>query len=302
MTRVPTRRARLTDLLEPAFLARLDRLDVLSRKILAGKLKGERRSKRRGTSAEFADHRPYAHGDDLRFLDWNIYGRLDQLFLKLYLEEQDLSVHVLVDASGSTATGDPPKHRALVRLGAALAYVGLVSNNRVSLAAFGDGLTGQVTGLRGRRRTCDVAEFLLSLDPAGPSRFDEACRRWTAGRIGSGVTVVLSDFLFKEGFESGLKRLVSDRFDLVAIQMLSPGERDPDLAGDLKLVDVEDEDTAEVTVGAALVKAYRRNLAAYCNGLRDFCVRRGATYVLADSAQPTERLVLDRLRRSRLIG
>src|SRR4030042_870552 len=101
--------ARLTDLLDSRFMARLDSLDILSRKILQGKLKGERRSKRRGQSVEFADHRPYVHREDVRFLDWNIYGRLDQLFLKLFLEEQDLSLHILLDTSASTATGDPPK-------------------------------------------------------------------------------------------------------------------------------------------------------------------------------------------------
>ncbi len=303
MTEAATSRApRLTDLLDPRFMARLDALDVLSRKVLQGKLKGERRSKRRGQSVEFADHRPYVVGDDVRFLDWNIYGRLDQLFLKLFLEEQDLSLHLLVDVSGSVAAGDPPKGRYLKRLAAALAYVGLVNNNRVSLATFADGLTGRMTNLRGRRYLQPMAEFLLSAGAEGPSRFDRACRQWVGGRIGSGVTVVLSDFFFKEGFQTGLKRLVSDRYDLFVIQVLSPQEREPDLQGDLKLVDVEDADTAEITVTRALLEFYRRNLGAYCNTLKTFCTRRGATYVLTDTGRPVERLVLQSLRRRRLLG
>ena len=131
-----TKKASITTLLDPGFMARLDRLDVLSRKILRGKLKGERRSKRRGQSVEFADHRQYVPGDDIRFLDWNIYGRLDQLFLKLFLEEQDLSVRILFDSSASMGTGDPPKISTAKRLTAALAYVGLVNNNRVTVTAF----------------------------------------------------------------------------------------------------------------------------------------------------------------------
>lgn len=297
-----SRAARLTDLLDPRFMARLDALDVLSRKILQGKLKGERRSKRRGRSVEFADHRPYVHGDDVRFLDWNIYGRLDQLFLKLFLEEQDLSLHLLLDTSGSTASGEPRKDGYLKQLAAALSYVGLVNNNRVSLATFSDGLTGRMTNLRGRRYLQPMADFLVSAPAEGETRFDEACRRWVGGRIGSGVTVVLSDFLFKEGFETGLKRLVSDRYDLVAVQVLSPQEREPDLDGDLKLVDLEDADTAEITVSRALLRFYKRNLAAYCTALKEFCTRRGATYVLTDTGRPVERLVLESLRRRRLLG
>jgi len=128
----PTTR-RLTDLLNRDFLARLDALDVLSRRILQGKLQGERRSKQRGRSVEFADHRPYAIGDDLRLVDWNIYARLEQLFLKLFMEEQDLTVHIVLDASMSLAEGEPSKETFAKKLAAALSYVALVNNNRLTL-------------------------------------------------------------------------------------------------------------------------------------------------------------------------
>jgi uncharacterized protein (DUF58 family) len=266
-------RKRLTDLLDPEFMSRLDSLDVLSRKILQGKLQGERRSKRRGQSVEFADHRPYVAGDDLRFVDWNIYGRLEQLFLKLFLEEQDLTVHVVVDASASMNTGDPSKERFIKRLAAALGYVSLVNNNRLALSFFADGV----------------------------SNFDTACRQLAAGRIGSGVMIVLSDFLFKEGYDSGLRRLIGRQYDLYVIQVLSAQELSPELAGDLKLIDIEDADAAEITVSGALLKYYKRNLTAYCNELKDFCTHRGAVYVLANSADSVESLVLNYLRRIRLL-
>ena len=292
---------KLTDLLDRHFLARLDGLDVLSRKILQGKLQGERRSKRRGQSAEFADHRPYAAGDDLRFLDWNTYARLDQLFLKLFLEEQDLSVHVLLDASGSVDEGSPPKLLAIKKLSAALSYVALVNNNRLTISAFADGLSGQLADLRGRVSVGRMADFILSADAAGMSDFEKACRQLEATRTGSGVLIVLSDFLFKQGYQDGLRRLTSPRYDLYAIQVLSPQELSPPLSGDLRLLDVEDADTAEVTISAALLKAYQRNLAAYCQEIRDFCTRRGGAYVRASSADSAEKLVLTYLRRMGLL-
>ena len=294
-------RKRLTDLLDPKFMARLDSLDVLSRKILQGKLQGERRSKRRGQSVEFADHRPYVAGDDLRFVDWNIYGRLDQLFLKLFLEEQDLTVHVAIDASASMGFGEPSKEIFIKKLAAALAYISLVNNNRVTISAFGDGLRTQLANMRGRNYLQQMAELLLTLEADGVSNFDSACRQVVAGRIGSGIMIVLSDFFFKAGFDAGLRRLMARQYDLYVIQVLSPQELSPDISGDLKLIDIEDADTAEITVSGALLKYYKRNLNAYCNQLKDFCARRGATYVLVNSADSVESLVLNYLRRIRLL-
>lgn len=282
-------------------MSRLDSLDVLSRRILQGKLQGERRSKRRGQSVEFADHRPYVVGDDLRFVDWNIYGRLDQLFLKLFLEEQDLTVHLLADTSASMTVGEPSKGLFARRLTAALGYISLVNNNRLTISLFGDGTRVRLANMRGRNYLPQMAEVLLTTDCEGPSNFEKACREAALSRIGSGVTIVVSDFLFKQGYEDALRRLIGARYELYAIQVLSPQEIEPELTGDLKLLDVEDEDTAEVTVSSALIKYYKRNLAAYCEQLRSFCTQRGATYVRANSADSVETLVLNYLRRIQLL-
>ena len=300
-TKTTTYRRRLTELLEPDFMARLDSLDVLSRKILQGKLQGERRSKRRGQSVEFADHRPYVAGDDLRFVDWNIYGRLDQLFLKLFMEEQDLTIHIVIDVSASSSLGEPAKELFIKKLAAALGYVSLVNNNRLTITSFSEGVKGQLKNMRGRNYISDMAEFLLTSDCEGPSDFGGSCRQLAAGRIGSGIMIVLSDFLFKEGFDTGLRHLISRQYDSYVIQVLSPDELTPELTGDLKLVDIEDADTAEITISTALLKYYKRNLTAYCNELKDFCSRRGAAYVLANSADSVETLTLNYLRRIRLL-
>ncbi len=283
-------------------MARLDSLDVLSRKILQGKMQGERRSKKRGQSVEFADHRPYVAGDDLRFVDWSVYGRLDQLFLKLFLAEQDLTVHLLTDVSMSMSVGDPSKAQFVKRLSAALGYVSLVNNNRVTISLFADGVRVRLANMRGRAYLPQMAEMLLTADCGGFSDFEKACRDVESRRIGSGITVVLSDFLFKQGYEAALRRLIGARYDLYVIQVLSPQEIEPKLVGDLKLLDIEDADVAEITVSSALLKYYRRNLAAYCAELNEFCTRRGAVYVRANSTDSVESLVLNYLRRVRLLA
>ncbi len=292
---------KLTELLDPQFMARLDALDFMSRKILQGKLQGERRSKRRGQSVEFADHRPYVAGDDLRFVDWNVYARLGQLFLKLFMEEQDLTIHIAFDLSASMTIGDPSKERFVKRMAAALGYISLVNNNRVTVSAFSEGVVGQLSNIRGRHSVSQLAEFLLTRSCEGLSDFDLSCRHLAGGRVGSGIMIVLSDFFFKEGYETGLKRLLGRQYDLYLIQVLSPQEIDPKLSGDLKLVDIEDEDVAEITVSNALLKYYQRNLAAYTNDLKAFCAKRGIAYVLSKTSDSIESLILNYLRRIQLL-
>jgi len=282
-------------------MARLDSLDVLSKKILQGKLQGQRRSKRRGQSVEFADHRPYVAQDDLRFVDWNIYARLEQLFLKLFMEEQDLTVHIAIDISGSVDFGEPKKAVFIKKLAAALGYVSLVNNNRLTLSAFNLGVVNQLKYMRGRNYLPHLAEFLLTADCEGMTDFDLVCRHLASSQTGTGIMILLSDFFFKEGYDSALRRLIGRGYDLYAIQALSPEELEPEMAGDLKLIDIEDDDTAEVTISGALIKYYKKNLAAYCNELKDFCVRRDANYVLAKTSDSVELLVLNYLRRIRLL-
>src|SRR5438552_4111294 len=143
-------------LLDPGFMARLDQLDLMSRKLLAGKMKGERRSKRRGQSVEFADYRNYVIGDDLRFIDWNIYARLEKLFLKLFLEEEDLSLYILADVSKSCDYGNPGKALYIKQVAAALGYIGLVNYNRVTIGAFADGVVSETGAMRGRRKVSQM--------------------------------------------------------------------------------------------------------------------------------------------------
>ena len=156
-------------LLDPDFIRKLDQLDIVSRKVFAGKMRGERLTKRRGESVEFADYRSYVSGDDLRFLDWNVYARLDQLFLKLFLQEEDLHVSVLIDGSKSMDWGEPNKWLYARRIAAAIAYIGLVNFDRVSLYTHAGGLQSELAGLRGRRLMFKAIEFLTKAECSGSS-------------------------------------------------------------------------------------------------------------------------------------
>jgi hypothetical protein len=291
--------ARVDDLIDSVLMAKLDQVDLISRKIFSGKMQGERRSKRRGISVEFADYRHYVHGDDLRFIDWNIYARLDKLFLKMFLEEEDLSLIIAIDNSASMLWGDPCKFFFIQRLAMALSYIGLANNNRVSLFAFNEHDVLPITGMRGRRRMKDIGHWIVNLEPAGGSRFDYAMKSIALSRQGKGVMLLLSDFLIKEGYEKGLRYMAGGGFDTYCMQVLAPQEIDPGkhgMGGDLRLTDLEDEDVAEVTVSAPLLRRYKQNLDAYCGKLREFCIRRNIMHVTIDSGTDLTTLLLEYLR------
>lgn len=314
-TPTPSRPATIDDLLSPELASRLAQMDITSRKVFTGKLKGERRSKRRGESVEFADHRPYVVGDDLRHIDWNIFGRLDRLFLKLFLEEEDLSLHLVIDCSLSMDAGVPNKFLFAQKLATSLAYIGLVNLNRVAVSALGervtttdDGVTEEPQGLvstlrdlRGKRRLQDLAAYICQLQPVGGTRFTDACKRIAISRRGRGVMVVLSDFFVKEGYESGLRLLKGHGYDVFAIQIVSPEEMDPKLGGDLRLKDMEDGDAAEITITAPLLKKYKQLFTAYSNRLHDFCAQRDIVHMTVKSDTPVDTFVLDYLRRRGLL-
>src|SRR5437016_6219373 len=288
-------------LLDPAFLARLEQLELVSRKIFLGRRKGERRSKRKGQSVEFADYRNYVVGDDLRFLDWNLYARLDRLFLRLFMEEEDLHFYLLVDNSLSMDFGTPTKLHYARQVAAALGFIGLVNLDRVVVRAFNDRLVQSLPALRGRRSLWRLLDFLGKLEPAGPSDLTRALRAFSLESSGKGIVVVLSDFMDKGGYEEALRYLVARQMDIYVIQILSQEEIEPEIVGDLRLVDIEDEDVAEITVSAPLLKRYKQNLAAYRAAIHEFCTRRGVSYLFTSNQVPFDRLVLSYLRQRGLV-
>jgi uncharacterized protein (DUF58 family) len=288
-------------LLDPEFLTRLEQLELVSKKIFLGRMKGERRSKKKGQSVEFADYRNYVIGDDLRFLDWNLYGRLDRLFIRLFMEEEDLHFYVLIDNSLSMDFGTPTKLHYAKQIAAALGFVGLVNMDRVVVEAFNDRLTQSMPAARGRRSLWRLMDFLQKLEPAGPSDLKKALRSFSIKCSGKGIVVLLSDLMDKGGYEEALRYLVARQLDIYVIQVLSQEEIEPEIVGDLKLVDVEDDDAAEITVSAPLLKRYKQNLAAYRAAIHDFCTRRAITYLFTSNQVPFDRLVLNYLRQRGLV-
>lgn len=301
MSTAPLRREKDEELLSAEFMTRLDQLELLSRKIFVGRMKGERRSKRRGESVEFADYRNYVVGDDLRFLDWNIYARLERLLIKLFLEEEDLNVTVLFDTSRSMDWGNPSKGLYIKRVAAALSYIALVNYDRLSLYGYSDRLVHEMRGIRGRRLVSQVIRFLQGIRFEGRSDFTSVARRFALRHRGKGVVIILSDFMDKGGFESGLRYLLGRNLDLYVIQTLSPEEIDPPLAGDLKLVDVEDDEVAEVTISKPLLDKYKAMLTGFCTDLKNYCTRRGITYLFTSTRVPFDSLVLTYLRQRGLV-
>ncbi len=296
-------------LLSPEFMHRLDRLDVMSRKILRGRMQGERRSKKKGQSVEFADYRSYVVGDDLRFIDWNLYARLDKLFLRLFMEEEDLSVSVVMDVTKSMDYGDPNKLHYAKRVAAALGYIGLTHYNRVNLYTFADTVTDMALGMRGRRPIPRMLSFIQDQQPIEGEHVSGnlavVCKRLAMLQRQPGIIVLLSDFFDKGDMADALRYLGGDKHDVYAIQLLSPQEVDPakgHILGDLRLRDIEDGDIAEVSVSPALIKRYKTNLQAYCQHVREQCLKRGVAYMISETDVPFETLVLKYLRQRGLLG
>ena len=287
-------------LFDETFLRRLEQLELASRRLTAGRMKGERRSVRRGQSVEFADYRNYAAGDDLRQLDWNVYARLERLFIKLFVEEEDVTVHVLVDASRSMDFGEPNKLRFARRAAGALAYLGLAHLDRVSVAFLGDGRSTSLRALRGKPRVFEVFRFLSGPRPERLTGLAAAARDY-AGRLrGRGPLLLISDLL-DPGYLDALRDLAGTRCQLSVIHVLSPEELDPDVPPDARLIDNETNAPVEVTGDDDLVERYRTRLAEWQAEIETFVARRGGSYVSVASDLELSDLLFDVLRRRRVI-
>ena len=283
-------------------MAQLERLELVSRKIFRGRMKGERRSPRKGQSVEFADFRGYVPGDDLRFIDWNTYARLDRLFLKIFFEEEDLHFYALIDASRSMGFGTPTKLHYAKKLAAALGFVGLVRADRVRIETLGQQPPGRPgPTFRGRSSVWRMLSSLEAIEPNQTAGLAQGVKNFCVRNSGKGIVVLISDLMDKQGYAGALKYLLSRQMDVYVIQVLSAEELDPAITGDLKLVDCEDHDVAEISVSPALLKRYKKNLAALVDGARDFCTRRGMNYLLASNQVPVEQLISSYLRKRGLV-
>lgn len=286
-------------LLDAAFLARLDRLMLRTRQRQDGARAGDRRSVRRGQSQEFADHRPYVPGDDLRFLDWHLVGRLDALWIKLFEEETDRTVQVLLDSSASMA-GEKLEYARTVA--AALAWVALGGSDRVAVGALTDALSTYAPPRRGRRSAAGVFATLEAIHPGGGSDPDRALAAWPRHQ-GGGVALLFTDFLYPDGdFERPLRRLRARGDELHVFHVLAPAEIRPPLEGDVDLVDAETGEVVTLTASPALLDRYTARVLAWADGIEATCRRLGASYSRLVTSAPVEELILQDLRRRGVVG
>ncbi len=287
---------------DEGFLRQLERLGVLMKQPARGGLKGGRRSVKRGQSVEFADYRDYALGDDLRQLDWNVYARLERLFVKLFVEEEDVTITFLLDASPSMAFGRPGKLLFAKRAIAALGYIALAGEDRVVLTALTGRTARRQSGLRGSGRVFRLLANLSAVQPVeGPTDLLASARHAGAQLSGRGVVVLLSDLLDPSS-ERVVRELAATGSELIVLHVLSPDELDPQLEGDLKLVDSESGEGIDVTVDLATIDDYKARLAAWQEGLADLATKRRASYVPLSSDVNLNDLVFAELRRRRVVG
>ncbi len=282
------------------FLRKLERLELLAKKIFRGLIRGEHSTPRRGRGLEFSDFRRYRPGDDLRYIDWNIFARLDRLFLKLYTSEEDLTLHLLLDSSASMDFGDPPKFDYARKLAAALAYIGLSNLDRVGLSVFADNLGAKLPALKTKHHMSAVLEFLVETPSGGGTDFARSLREFAARNQNPGLVVVITDLLGGSNAQSGLDALRFGGHELMVVQLLAEEEIEPPLAGALSLVDAEDGTELKVTVDAELRRLYQVRLQTSLAEVESYFRRSGVEYLRASTAIPFEDVVLKYLRQGRV--
>jgi len=282
------------------FLKKLEYLHVVSRREFAGQNRADRRTPKRGRGIEFADHRPYAAGDDFRLIDWKAYKRLNRLLLRLFDEEQDLPIYLMIDVSASMA--EPAKFDLARRIAAALCYVGLVHLDRLTLVTFGKGIARESSPGRGKGRIFRVFDWLEALEPSGPTDLMAACRDFASRPRQVGLAVMISDFLDQGGADVGLKILRSLGHDVFAVHVASRTDREAGALGDVKFLDAETGELREIEVTPRLAEMYSRAWDAHATELERFCGRYGIGYVRADAERPFEDIILKSFRQARLLA
>ncbi|MCE9583862.1 MAG: DUF58 domain-containing protein [Planctomycetes bacterium] len=286
----------MSDLLSPQFIRRLERLAIRVRRAFAGRMQGERRSTKRGVSVEFADYREYIAGDDPRYIDWNAAARMDRLYLKLYVEEEDLSVHLLVDASASMDFGKPKKIDFAKRAAAALAYVGLANLDRVTIVPFAADQQERLGPERGRASVFKLLAFLEGIVPSGTTSLAETVKSFLARNPRRGPIFVLSDLLDPAGWEKPFAQLAHAGFQPMVVHVLSPEETDPTDADDVRFVDSETGVSVDLSMNASVIKAYRARVEGFRREVEAWCRKHDMPYAFARTDADFEEFVMRTMR------
>ena len=285
------------------FLDRLEYLSLLSKRVFAGQLMAQKRTRQLGSGVEFADHRQYDPGDDFRHLDWNLYARHGELLLKRFQEEEDLHIYLLLDASRSMAGGEPPKFDLARRVVAALAYIALSDLDRVAVVAFADGVVEEFPLTRGKGRILALLRFLENLDAGGTdTNLSNLVGEFLLRGRRAGLAAVVSDFYDPHGFTGPLSKLRHHGHEPHAVQLYDAAEADPGFLGDVELTDVETGRTMKRTVTAKDLRRYREAFDGFQQELAAHCRGRGWGHTVSRADAPFDDLVLSMMRGANLVS
>ncbi|HRI68094.1 MAG TPA: DUF58 domain-containing protein [Polyangium sp.] len=285
------------DLFDDEFQRKLEYLAMVSKRVFSGAMRAERRTKKTGSGIEFADHRDYAAGDDIRYLDWHAFQRFDRLLIRLYEEEEDLSIYFIVDTSSSMAFGEGRKLRQAKRLAAALAYVGLANLDRIAIVTATDEISGRMPTTRGKARIFRIFRFLSGVKAEGETDLGEAMKTFVAQHKRKGLAVLISDLYDPEGFERGINVLRFNRFEPYVIHLVDSRDGKPDIRGDVRVYDCETGAEREVTVTAKILEKYNQAYSEYLDEVQRFCSSRQVSYFRADVEASFDELILRVFRR-----
>ncbi len=285
------------DLFDDEFQRKLDYLAVVSKRVFSGAMRAERRTKKTGSGVEFADHRDYTPGDDIRQLDWHAYARFQRLLIRLYEEEEDLSIYFIIDTSSSMAFGDGEKLRQAKRLCAALAYVGLANLDRVTIVSATDELSGRMPETRGKARIFRIFRFLSAIRGDGHTDLEDSLKTFVAQHKRKGLAVLISDLYDAKGFEKGINVLRYAKFEPFVLHVTDSKDRAPDLRGDVRVYDCETGDEREVTVTARVLERYAKAYDAYVSTVKRFCTQKQVAYYEAPVDVSFDELILRVFRR-----
>jgi len=290
------------ELFDDDFQRKLDYLALVSRRVFAGRLRAERRTKKSGSGVEFADHRDYVAGDDFRYLDWNVYQRFGRLLVRLYEEEEDLAIYIVIDSSSSMGFSSKRKFRYAKRLAAALAYVGLANLDRITIVATTDRIEERMPTARGKARIFKVLQFLKGLEASGVTDLGDAMKSFVAQHKRRGLVIVLSDLYDPQGFERGINVLRYAKFEPFVLHVVDPSDAAPKLSGDVRIYDCETGEEREVTVTPKVLTQFRSAYESYLAEIKKFCTERQVPYVPADVNVAFDELVLRVLRRGGFVA
>jgi len=280
-------------LFDDEFLKKLEYLFLISKKVFAGKLRANRKTKIVGSGIEFADYRDYTPGDDLRYLDWSLLARTERMLIRLFEEEEDLFVYFLVDASESMRIGRGAKSRYAKRLAAALSYIALRNMDRVSVVPFADKLLDRLPPARGRGQIFKVLRFLeRSYDDGQRTDLKTCLRKFVAQNKRRGMAVVVSDFYDLEGVQDAINILRYQKFEPLICHVYDENDLEPALFGDLDLTDCETGERLSVTVTRELLDEYRAAHEALLEEVEQFCRSKSVLYFRAPVQVPFEELIL----------